>query len=470
MSDGIGGFAALLGDGDTLTGPDHTAPYVTDTRDRLSGAVAAVLRPRTVAQVQAVVAHAHRTRTAIIPQGGNTGLVGAGLPRTGGAGDEIIVSLARLDTIRNVDTASNTMTAEAGCILQTLQETADAADRLFPLSLGAKGSCRIGGNIASNAGGTGTLAYGNTRDLVLGLEVVLPDGRLWNGLSKLRKDNTGYDLKNLFVGAEGTLGIVTAATLKLFPKPRGRGVAFVGLASPDDALRLLSLMQAQAAGGLTGFELMSRRALDFTLRHTPGARAPLTGTHAWTALVEISSMRGEEDAAATLEAALSAAFERGAVEDATIAASGQQAADFWKLREDMSWAQKPEGASIKHDIAVPIDAVPAFCREADAAVARIVPGARIVNFGHLGDGNLHYNVSRPEDWTDAAFFELEEAVHDAVYERVVAHGGSISAEHGIGQIKRERLAAVKDPVALALMRQIKATLDPHRIMNPGKVV
>ena len=464
------GFAALLPEGDTLTAADDVAPYITDTRARLAGSVAGVLRPRSVADVQRILAHAHATRTPVIPQGGNTGLVGAGLARSDGTGDEIVLSLNRLDTIREVDPASDTMTVEAGCILADVQRAADAADRLFPLSLGAEGSCRIGGNIGSNAGGTGVLAYGNTRDLVMGLEVVLPDGRLWNGLSKLRKDNTGYDLKNLFIGAEGTLGVVTAATLKLFPKPKGRAVAFVGLATPADALALLALAKGHAAGGLTGFELMSATAMEFTLRHTPGARPPLVGDHAWTVLLEVSSMRSEEDAAATVQTLLEEALERGAIEDATIAANGRQAADFWKLREDMSWAQRPEGASIKHDIALPIAAVPAFIEQADAAVQRVVSGARIANFGHLGDGNLHYNVSRPVDWTDEQHFAREEAVHDAVYDLVAKHRGSISAEHGIGQIKRARLRAVKDPVALALMGTLKDAIDPHGIMNPGKVL
>ncbi|MDA8870960.1 FAD-binding oxidoreductase [Rhizobiaceae bacterium] len=470
MNDLLARFAALVDEGAALHGNEATAAYVTDTRDRLGAPAALVLRPRETSQIAAILALATETRTPIIPQGGNTGLVGAGLPTVSGGGHEIIVSLQRMDKVLDVDPATNTMTVEAGCILQRAQEAAADHERLFPLSLGAEGSARIGGNIGSNAGGTGVLAYGNTRELTMGLEVVLPTGEVLDLMSRLRKDNTGYDLKNLFVGAEGTLGIVTKAVLKLFPRPAGREVAYVACASIGDALGLLSLAQSKAGAGLTAFEFMSQTAMAFTLKNAQGIRPPLSEPSPWAVLLEISSGRSAEDARATMEAVLTQAYETGTITDATIAESGAQQAAFWKLREEMSWAQKPEGGSIKHDIAVPVGQVPAFVAAADAAVLAILPEARICNFGHLGDGNLHYNISQPVGWEAARFFEFEEAIHDAVYAEVAQQNGSISAEHGIGQIKRERLAASKNPVALALMRRLKQEIDPAGIMNPGKVL
>ncbi|MDD9909366.1 MAG: FAD-binding oxidoreductase [Ahrensia sp.] len=464
-------FAAIVGSSHALTKADQMAAYISDTRGRYQGSARMVLRPGSVEEVSAILHLASETGTPIIPQGGNTGLVAGGLPLREGEGREIIVSLSRMNRILEVDTDTNTMTVEAGAVLQTIQQAADEANRLYPLSLGAQGSCQIGGTISTNAGGTGVLAYGNTRDLVMGLEAVLPSGAVWNGLSRLRKDNTGYDLKHLFIGGEGTLGIVTKAVLKLFPKPRGRDVAMVGLSSPRAALDLFNAARSMAGNALTAFELMVDTAMEFTLLHAQNKpRRPLAAQHPWYVLLEVSSGRLADDARLLIEDILSSALERGLIADATIAESGQQRANFWALREDMSWAQKPEGASIKHDISVPVGAIPDFIEEADAAVLAITPGARIVNFGHMGDGNLHYNISQPIGWTAQQHFDREPDINEAVYALIAKYGGSISAEHGIGQMKRDRLAASKDATALAMMRQIKTALDPGNIMNPGKVI
>ncbi|MFN5407947.1 FAD-binding oxidoreductase, partial [Bradyrhizobium sp.] len=423
-----------------------------------------VLRPGSTAEVAAICRLASEHRIALVPQGGNTGLVGGQTPHNG----EVVVSLKRMDKIRDVDTASNTMIAEAGVVLKVAQQKAAEVDRLFPLSLGAEGSCTIGGNLSTNAGGTAALAYGVAREMALGLEVVLADGRVLNALSKLKKDNTGYDLRNLFIGAEGTLGIITAASLKLFPKPRAIETAFVGLKSPEDALKLLAIAQAEAAGSLTSFELIAQIALDFSIRHVAGNRAPLSSPHPWFVLMELSSSR--DDARATLESILEQGFESGIVDDAVIAENLAQRMAVWKLREDISWAQKPEGGSIKHDISVPVAAVPAFIAEANEAVVKTVPGARPVPFGHLGDGNIHYNVSQPIGADTADYLARWHEVNAVVFEIVLRMGGSISAEHGIGVLKRDELPDVKDPTAIALMRAIKAQFDPLGIMNPGKVL
>jgi FAD/FMN-containing dehydrogenase len=402
-----------------------------------------------------------------VPQGGNTGLVGGQTPHNG----EVVISMRRMDKVREIDIESNTMTVEAGVILQTAQQRAAEADRLFPLSLGAEGSCTIGGNLSTNAGGTAALAYGVAREMALGLEVVLADGRILNGLSKLKKDNTGYDLRNLFIGAEGTLGIITAASLKLFPKPRALETAFVGLKSPDDALKLLGIAQREAAGTLTSFELIAHIAVDFSVRNGIGIRDPLASKHPWYVLMELSSSR--DDARAALEAILEHGMEDGVVDDAVIAANLNQRAAFWKLREEISAAQKPEGGSIKHDVSVPVAAVPAFIAEANEAVVALIPGARPVPFGHLGDGNIHYNVSQPDGGKDGGTEEFLARWHDVnavVFDIVLRMGGSISAEHGIGQLKVTDLPDVKDPVAIDLMRSLKAMLDPLNILNPGKVL
>jgi FAD/FMN-containing dehydrogenase len=457
-------FRAIVGPRQALTEASDVASYVTEERNLFHGRTPLVLRPGTTAEVAAICKLASEHRIALVPQGGNTGLVGGQTPHNG----EVVVSLKRLDRIREVDTASNTMTCEAGVVLQVAQQKAAEVDRLFPLSLGAEGSCTIGGNLSTNAGGTAALAYGVAREMALGLEVVLADGRVLNGLSKLKKDNTGYDLRNLFIGAEGTLGIITAATLKLFPKPRAIETAFVGLKSPAHALKLLSIAQAEAAGSLTSFELMAEIALDFSVKHGIGVRDPLSERHPWYVLMELSSPR--EDARATLEAVLEKGLEAGIVDDAALAESLSQRQGFWKLRDEMSSAQKPEGGSIKHDISVPVATVPEFIAEADAAVVKLMPGARPVPFGHLGDGNIHYNVSQPVGADTADFLARWHEVNAVVFEIVLKMGGSISAEHGIGVLKRDELPDVKDATAIALMRQLKAMFDPQGIMNPGKVL
>jgi len=361
------------------------------------------------------------------------------------------------------------MTCEAGVVLARAQEAASAHDRLFPLSLGAEGSCTIGGNLATNAGGTQALSYGVARDLVLGLEVVLAGGRVWHGLKKLKKDNTGYDLRHLFIGSEGTLGIITAAALKLFPAPRSSATAFAGVASPQDALALLNFMQARFGTALTSFELIARRGIEFAMKHLPGAREPLAASHPWYVLVEISSPN-IEGVRAMLEATLTEAAENNVVRDATIAASEAQRLAFWNMRTGLAEVQKPEGGSIKHDISVPVGSVPALIEQAGAAVEKLVPGARPVPFGHLGDGNIHYNVSQPVGADERAFLDRWEEVNAVVHAIVAKLGGSISAEHGIGVLKRELLPGVKDPVELELMRALKRALDPDGILNPGKVL
>jgi D-lactate dehydrogenase (cytochrome) len=460
----IAQFRKIVGEKYAVTDAADIAPYVTEERDLFHGRSPLVLRPGSTDEVSAICKLASAHNIALVPQGGNTGLVGGQTPHNG----EVVVSMRRMDRIRDVDTASNTMTCEAGVILQVAQQRAAEMDRLFPLSLGAEGSCTIGGNLSTNAGGTTALAYGVAREMALGLEVVLADGRVLNLLSKLKKDNTGYDLRNLFIGAEGTLGIITAATLKLFPKPRAIETGFVGLKSPADALKLLAISQNEAAGTLTSFEFLSEVAVDFSIRHGIDVRDPLAGKHPWYVLMELSSPR--DDARDTLEAILAKGMEDGIVDDAVIAANLSQRQAFWKLRDEMSAAQKPEGGSIKHDISVPVVAVPAFIAEADAAVVKLIPGARPVPFGHLGDGNIHYNVSQPIGGDTADFMARWHEVNAVVFEIVLRMGGSISAEHGIGVLKRDELPEVKDKTAIALMREIKAMLDPHGIMNPGKVL
>ncbi|MGY4425926.1 FAD/FMN-containing dehydrogenase [Bradyrhizobium sp. JR6.1] len=457
-------FRAIVGDKYAVTDATDIEPYVTEERDLFHGRSPLVLRPGSTAEVAAICKLASEHRIALVPQGGNTGLVGGQTPHHG----EVVVSLRRLDKIRDIDVESNTMTCEAGVVLQIAQQKASDVDRLFPLSLGAEGSCTIGGNLSTNAGGTGALAYGVAREMALGVEVVLADGRVLNALSKLKKDNTGYDLRNLFIGAEGTLGIITAATLRLFPKPRAVETAYVGLKSPVAALKLLSISRNEAAGSLTSFELLADIAVDFSIRHGIDIRDPLEGKHPWYVLMELSSSR--DDARDALEAILAQGMEDGIVDDAVIAANLSQRQAFWKLRDEMSAAQKPEGGSIKHDISVPVAAVPAFIAEANAAVVKLIPGARPVPFGHLGDGNIHYNVSQPVGANAADFLARWHDVNAVVFEIVLRMGGSISAEHGIGVLKRDELPDVKDKVAIELMRQVKAMLDPLGIMNPGKVL
>jgi D-lactate dehydrogenase (cytochrome) len=458
-------FTAIVGERYAITDPRAQERYLVEMRGLYRGQSPLVLRPGSVAEVAAILGLANETGTPIVPQGGNTGLVGGQIPHAG----EVVLSLTRLDRIREVDPTSNTMTCEAGVVLLRAQEAAAAADRLFPLSLGAEGSCTIGGNLSTNAGGTAVLAYGNSRDLVLGIEVVLADGRILNALSKLKKDNTGYDLKDIFVGAEGTLGVITAAVLKLFPRPRAVETAFAGVPSPHAALTLFGRANARAGGTITSFELMPRIGIEFALRHGPGCRDPLGSPHPWYVMIELSA-QSPQGLRGTLEDLLAEAAERELVSDATIAASLDQTKAFWHLRNMLSEVQRPEGGSIKHDVSVPVAAVADFIDEASAAVLRMVPGCRPVPFGHLGDGNVHFNVSQPIGADAEAYLARWEEMSALVHGIVGRYGGSISAEHGIGFLKRDLLPGVKDKVALELMRAIKHTLDPKGILNPGKVL
>jgi len=442
------------------------APLLIDWRDKYKGATPLLLKPNSVEAIAAIVRVCAETRTAIVPQGGNTGLVGGQTPSA--QGNEVLLSLRRMNRVRNVDALGNTMTLEAGVVLADAQEAANGAGRLFPLSLASEGSATIGGLISTNAGGTGVLAFGTMRELVLGLEAVLPDGRVWHGLSALRKDNTGYDLKQLFIGAEGTLGIVTAATLNLFAKPAAIETAFAAVPTVQAAVELLS--SAQAHGGtVTAFELMPRIGLEFVLRHVPGTRDPLAAAHPWYVLIDISLKAGEATGVAA--DVLVEAANKSLILDGVVAQSQAQARALWKLREDLSGAQKPEGGSIKHDVSVPVSAIPAFIERAGAAVATLVPGARPVPFGHIGDGNIHFNISQPVGADTQAFLarwnEVSRAVHDIV---VHDFNGSISAEHGVGQMKVDEIARYKSAEAIDMMRSIKQALDPLNIMNPGKVV
>jgi D-lactate dehydrogenase (cytochrome) len=454
-----------VGERYAITDPAEIGPYLTEERGLYHGRSPLVLRPGSVAEVATILKLANETKTPIVPQGGNTGLVGGQTPHQG----EVLMSLRRLDRIREVDPTSNTMTCEAGVVLLKAQEAAAAAGRLFPLSLGAEGSCTIGGNLSTNAGGTGALAYGVARELVLGLEVVLADGRILNNLRKLKKDNTGYDLRHLFIGAEGTLGIITAAVLKLFPRPRAVETSFIGVPSPHAALALLNLAEERAGGMVTSFELIPRIALEFAVKHAPMCRDPLAGSHAWYVLLELSS-QARDGLRGLMEEILAAGVERTLVEDATIAASLEQTKAFWLLRHHIADTQKYEGGSIKHDVSVPVSTVPDFIVEATAAVEAMIPACRPVPFGHLGDGNIHYNVSQPVGADRASFLAHWDEVNDAVFAIVAKLGGSISAEHGIGVMKRELLPDVKDPVAYELMRKFKHLLDPNGILNPGKVL
>jgi FAD/FMN-containing dehydrogenase len=462
----IAQFTAIVGEANALRDEKDIAPFLNESRDLYHGLSSLVLRPANTNEVAAILKLASETKTPVVPQGGNSGLVGGQTPDKGGSA--IIVSTSRLNRIRDVDPSGNTIIVEAGAVLKSVQDAADAADRLFPLSLGSEGWCQVGGLLSSNAGGTAVLAYGNMRELCLGLEVVLPNGDIMHGLKRLRKDNTGYDLRDLFIGAEGTLGIITAAVLKLFPRPKGRAVAFVGVASVEKALALLNA--AKSSGALTGFELIARLGMELAVRHIQGARDPLQAAHAWYVLAEFSSPLSQEAAYEAMEHFLNAVLESGDADDAVIAASLAQATAFWHLRENLSWAQKPEGGSIKHDISVPIAAIPAFLAEANAAVEKLIPRARFCTFGHMGDGNLHYNISQPEGADKSEFLSRWQEVNHLVHTIVDGFGGSISAEHGIGQLKRDELRHFKDPVAINLMERIKSAFDPHGIMNPGKVL
>jgi FAD/FMN-containing dehydrogenase len=458
-------FAAIVGDKYAITDPQAQLPYLTEMRDMYRGRTPMVLRPGSVAEVSQILALANDTGTPIVPQGGNTGLVGGQLPYH----DEILLSLNRLDRIREVDPTSNTITAEAGVTLGRAREAAAAVDRLYPQVLPSEGTCTIGGNLSTNAGGTAALAHGIARSHALGIEVVLADGRVLNNLNKLKKDNTGYDLKNLFIGSEGTLGVITAAVLRLVPRPHSVETAFAGVPTPQAALDLLGLAQERTAGEVTSFELMTRAGIEAVLRYGSGCRDPLSQPHAWYVLIELSS-QARAGVRAVLEEILAEGYARGLVADATIADSVEQSKLFWRVRELFGEVQRHLGGSIKHDVSVPVAAVPAFIAEANAAVTMLIPGCRPLPFGHLGDGNIHYNVNQPEDADRAAFLARWDEVNTVVFDVVAKYGGSISAEHGIGVMKRDLLPRVKDKVALDLMRTLKATLDPKGILNPGKVL
>jgi FAD/FMN-containing dehydrogenase len=458
-------FAAIVGNKFAITDPQAQAPYLLEMRDMFAAHTPLVLRPGSVAEVAAIVKLANDTGTPIVPQGGNTGLVGGQVPHHG----EIVLSLNRLDRIREVDPVSNTMTCEAGVTLLRAREAAAAVDRLYPQLLPSEGTCTIGGNLSTNAGGTAALAHGIARSHALGIEVVLADGRVLDNLNKLKKDNTGYDLKNLFIGAEGTLGIITAAVLRLVPRPRTVETAFAGVPSPEAALELLGIATERTAGGVTSFELMLRRGVEIVLEHAAGCRDPLTEPHPWYVLIELSS-QSRGGLRAVMEEILADGLERGLVNDATIADSLDQAKMYWRIREMFGEAQRHEGGSIKHDVSVPVAAVPAFIAEATSAVVKLIPGARPLPFGHLGDGNIHYNVTQPVGADKAEFLKRWDDVNAAVFAVVAKYGGSISAEHGIGVVKRDLLPKVKDPVAYDLMRTLKRTLDPKGILNPGKVL
>ncbi|MGO9004391.1 MAG: FAD-binding oxidoreductase [Beijerinckiaceae bacterium] len=459
-------LAAIVGVKNVITDQADMAGYLVEPRNLFKGKALCVARPGTTAEVAAIVALCNETGTKLVPQGGNTGLVGGQVPYE--RGDEILLSLLRLDRLREIDLASNTMTVEAGMTLAHVQAEADAAERYFPLSLAAEGSCTIGGNLATNAGGTSVLAYGNARDLVLGIEVVLADGRILSDLSKLRKDNTGYDLKHLFMGSEGTLGIITAAVLKLYPKPHAVATAFVGLTDPRHALRFLDRARDMTGGEIKTFELIPRIGITSLLAHMNYVRDPLPSPAPWYVLIELASQ--SEGLEQRLLGLLEKSAESGDILNATIAASLEQRKEFWRLRELLPDVQGREGGSIKHDVSVPVADVPRFLEDVELAVTRAIPGARLFAFGHLGDGNIHCNVSQPIGADTVAFLARWDEVNEIVNGIVIAYHGSIAAEHGIGRLKRQILQSVKDPVALDVMRAVKRTLDPKGILNPGKLL
>ncbi len=460
-------LVAIVGSDNVLTAANDMAPHLIDWRGRYHGAACCVVRPASTDEVSAVVRACAHAGAAMVPQGGNTSHCGASIPDN--SGEAVLISLSRLNRIRVIDPANNTITVEAGCVLQSLQDAALEAGRLFPLSLAAEGTCQIGGNLSTNAGGVQVLRYGNARELTLGLEVVLPNGEIWNGLRGLRKDNTGYDLKQLFIGAEGTLGIITAAVLKLFPLPRATATAWLAIESPQTAVRLLSELQSAFGATLTACELVSDVSLGLVLKNIPGAQAPLAESP-WYLLVELSGAGEEGALSAALENFLGKTLESGAIDDGVLAQSSEQAKRLWALRENISEAQKIEGFSIKHDISVPISRIGEFVDRADAALKKVFPGIRIVTFGHVGDGNLHYNQSKPEAGDNAAFLASQSRVNGIVHDIVHQLGGSISAEHGIGQLKRDELLRYKSPLEMELMRSIKRTFDPQGLMNPGKLI
>lgn len=453
---------AIVGPAGWTTDPVVLAPHLREWRGTWHGSTPIMVAPDTTAGVAAVVAACADSGVSLVPQGGNTGLCGGAIP----SGDQVLLSLGRLDAIRSISPDDFSMVVEAGCILANIQSAAATAGRYFPLSLAAEGSAQIGGNLATNAGGINVLRYGTARNLVLGLEVVLADGSVWHGLRALRKDTAGYDLKQLFIGSEGTLGIITAATLRLFPPPRNVRTAMLGISRPQDAVGLLSFLREQAGDGLEAFELIQHRALDFVLRHIPSTRSPFTAGHPWYVLLEASDVADPE----RISDLLGAALERSLAVDAVVAKNEKEAAELWRLRHSISEAQKYEGASLKHDVSVPIGRIGEFIEQAEAAILERLSGARVVAFGHVGDGNVHLNVSQPVDWAADRFREQGEALSTLVYDLVAGFGGSISAEHGIGQAKKQWLRHYRGPVDLALMRALKNALDPENRLNPGKVL
>ncbi|MEP7172721.1 MAG: FAD-binding oxidoreductase [Aestuariivirga sp.] len=455
-------FAAIVGEKHAIRDVASMAGYMTEWREIWVGKSPLVMRPANTEEVSRILKLASETGTAIVPQSGNTGLVGGQIPFEDG--HELLLSLDRMTKILNVDAADSTMTVQAGATLKSVQDAADDAGRLFPLRIASEGSCRIGGNLSTNAGGLNVLAYGNARDLCLGLEVVLPDGRVWNGLRRLRKDNTGYDLKNLFIGAEGTLGVITAAVLKLYPKPRNHETAFIAVTSPQAAVDLLSLAKEMSGNRVVAFELLPRIAMDFTVKHM-GVGNPLVEFSPWYALSELA-----DPAAGSFEAILEEAMTRGLVTDATVAQSESQRQALWAIRELMPESQKFEGGSIKHDISVPVSKIPQFITEASQAVENYLPGARVMSFGHMGDGNLHFNVSQPPGMDKKEYLDQWNEMNAVVFDVVLKFDGSISAEHGIGRLKKHHMPEIKSPVELQMMRDLKRLFDPSNIMNPGKVL
>ncbi len=462
-------FASIVGPQGLVTDAEALAPALAEWRGLYTGRSPALLAPRSSAEVAEILAICHAEHIGVVPQGGNTGLVGGAIPESTPTRPQIVLSSRRMTTIRQLDPVNYTVTVEAGCLLADVQSAAADVDRLFPLSLAAEGSCQIGGNISTNAGGTNVLRYGNTRDLVLGLEVVMADGRLFDGLRGLRKDNTGYDLKQLFIGAEGTLGFVTAATCKLFPRPRSVATAWVAVPDPEAAIRLNSRARQLLGDQLIALELINHVAVEMVLEHIDGTRNPLTETHDWVMLLELGSARAGNAADAALEAFLTAAHEDGLLTDAVLAQSVAQRDDFWRIRHAISAAEKCAGAGIKHDISVPVSQIGEFLRSAAQIAIERVPGVKVVAFGHLGDGNLHFNLNQPDDMGAEAFIALWPEISTRVHTLAHDLGGSFSAEHGVGVLKAGELARLRGGVELALMKQIKAALDPRGIMNPGKL-
>ena len=459
---------SIVGIANVLTEGDLSA-WEQDWRKREQGRALAVVRPAGTDEVARVVQACAAARISLVPQGGNTGMVVGSTPDA--SGTQVLLSLTRMNRIRQLDAANLTVTVEAGCVLQTLQEACEAAGFLYPLSMASEGSCTVGGNLGTNAGGTQVVRYGNTRELCLGLEVVTAAGEVWSGLSGLRKDNTGYDLRHLFIGSEGTLGVITAATMKIFPMPKSMMTAFASVPSLDAAVELLGLAHQHLSAGLTGFEVMGQFALSLVRKHFPQQNVPFAGDEPFCVVLEVSDHDSETHARTLLEALLEEALQSGCVLDAVVAENISQARALWHIRESIPLAQAQEGLNIKHDISIAVSRIPDFVRETDAAIQAAFPGARMVNYGHLGDGNLHYNVQAPEGADAEAFLrDQEKPMNALVYAQVDRYKGSISAEHGIGSLKREKLAEHKSPVALNLMRAIKLALDPHNLMNPNRVL